>query len=111
MVFNGEPPLIADPFCGGGSTLVEAQRLGLRSFGSDLNPVAVLITKTLIEIAPSLARERAGDAMDGGLASYRGGIVRFKEDVELYAGRVYQEAQRLIGGFYPRGPNGDVVIA
>lgn len=45
-------PTIADPFCGGGSTLVEAQRLGLRSFASDLNPVPVLITRILTEVLP-----------------------------------------------------------
>ncbi|MGH9155575.1 MAG: DUF1156 domain-containing protein, partial [Acidimicrobiales bacterium] len=40
----GAPPTVFDPFCGGGSTLVEAQRLGLPAAGSDLNPVPVLIT-------------------------------------------------------------------
>ena len=41
---------VYDPFCGGGSIPLEAQRLGLRAVGSDLNPVAVLITKALIEL-------------------------------------------------------------
>lgn len=45
-------PAVMDPFCGGGSTLVEAQRLGLTTFGSDLNPVPVLITRTLTELLP-----------------------------------------------------------
>src|SRR6266511_1036507 len=49
-------PLVADPFCGAGSTLVEAQRLGLRAFGSDLNPVATLIARCLTELAPALAK-------------------------------------------------------
>ena len=47
-------PTVTDPFCGGGSTLVEAQRLGLPTFGSDLNPVPVLITKTLTELLPKV---------------------------------------------------------
>lgn len=47
---NGDPPVIYDPFCGGGSIPLEAQRLGLAARGSDLNPVAVLITKALIEL-------------------------------------------------------------
>lgn len=47
-------PLVMDPFCGGGSTLVEAQRLGLPTFGSDFNPVPVLITRTLTEILPKV---------------------------------------------------------
>ncbi len=49
---NGNPPPVYDPFCGGGSIPLEAQRLGLEAHGSDLNPVAVLITKALIEIPP-----------------------------------------------------------
>lgn len=48
-------PMVHDPFCGGGSTLVEAQRLGLESLGSDLNPVPVLISRTLTEILPKVS--------------------------------------------------------
>src|SRR5438105_4575893 len=48
-------PPVLDPFCGGGSIPLEAQRLGLRAYASDLNPVAVLITKALIEIPPKFA--------------------------------------------------------
>ncbi len=48
-------PIVHDPFCGGGSTLVEAQRLGLESLGSDLNPVPVLISRTLTEILPRVS--------------------------------------------------------
>ena len=48
-------PPVYDPFCGGGSIPLEAQRLGLRAFGSDLNPVAVLISKALVEIPPKFA--------------------------------------------------------
>ena len=51
----GNPPPVYDPFCGGGSIPLEAQRLGLEAHGSDLNPVAVLITKALIEIPPKFA--------------------------------------------------------
>ena len=47
-------PTVFDPFCGGGSTLVEGQRLGLPTAGSDLNPVPVLITRTLTELLPSV---------------------------------------------------------
>jgi putative DNA methylase len=48
-------PPVYDPFCGGGSIPLEAQRLGLRAYGSDLNPVAVLISKALVEIPPKFA--------------------------------------------------------
>src|SRR5208337_3727081 len=47
---DGNPPPIYDPFCGGGSIPLEAQRLGLEAHASDLNPVPVLITKALIEL-------------------------------------------------------------
>src|SRR5262245_27249447 len=52
---NSNPPPVLDPFCGGGSIPLEAQRLGLEAHASDLNPVAVLITKALIEIPPKFA--------------------------------------------------------
>src|SRR5437588_2162121 len=52
---NGNPPPVLDPFAGGGSIPLEAQRLGLEAHASDLNPVAVLINKALIEIPPKFA--------------------------------------------------------
>src|SRR5205823_762167 len=52
QAMNGELPTVLDPFCGGGSTLIEAQRLGLPTVGSDLNPVPVLVTRTLTELLP-----------------------------------------------------------
>src|SRR3712207_9501837 len=52
---DGRPPAILDPFAGGGSIPLEAQRLGLEVHASDLNPVAVLINKALIAIPPRFA--------------------------------------------------------
>src|SRR5216110_359476 len=52
---HGNPPPFLDPFAGGGSIPLEAQRLGLEAYASDLNPVAVLINKALIEIPPKFA--------------------------------------------------------
>ena len=52
---NGEPPPLLDPFAGGGSIPLEAQRLGLEAHASDLNPVAVMINKAMIEIPPRFA--------------------------------------------------------
>ena len=49
---KGNPPPVLDPMCGGGPIPLEAQRLGLEVYASDLNPIAVLITKALIEIPP-----------------------------------------------------------
>src|SRR5438876_9978089 len=83
---NGNPPPVLDPFCGGGSIPLEAQRLGLEAHGSDLNPVAVLISKALIEIPPKFAgmppvnpeaRKR------GKLATYQG-AAGLAEDVRYY---------------------------
>ena len=48
-------PNVLDPFCGGGTTLLEAQRLGLPAYGGDLNPVAVLISKAMVEIPARFA--------------------------------------------------------
>src|SRR5438105_6869712 len=50
-----KPPALIDPFCGGGSIPLEAQRLGIKAYAGDLNPVAVLITKALVEIPPKFA--------------------------------------------------------
>jgi putative DNA methylase len=55
---NTKAPPVYDPFCGGGSIPLEAQRLGLRAYGSDLNPVAVLIAKALVEFPPKFAGSR-----------------------------------------------------
>ena len=52
---DGRLPTVLDPFAGGGSIPLEAQRLGLRTFASDLNPIAVLINKALVEIPPLFA--------------------------------------------------------
>lgn len=66
---DGNPPPLLDPFAGGGSIPLEAQRLGLEAHASDLNPVAVMINKALIEIPPKFAgkppvnpRDRGGTA-------------------------------------------------
>src|SRR5438309_145412 len=48
-------PVVFDPFCGGGSTLIEAQRFGLTSCGSDLNPIPVLISRMLATYLPEVA--------------------------------------------------------
>ena len=104
------PPL-HDPFAGGGSIPLEAQRLGLRAVASDLNPVAVLINKALIEIPPKFAgrppvNPDAADISDG--ASWRG-AAGLADDIRYYGKRMRDEAFRRIGHLYPRVqlPNGD----
>lgn len=101
--FDGKPPAVLDPFCGGGSIPLEAQRLGLEAHASDLNPVAVLITKALIEIPPRWARQPP--VFPGAAESRLGEWPRatgLAEDVRRYGAWMRDEAQKRIGHLYPR---------
>ena len=111
---NGNPPPVLDPFCGGGSIPLEAQRLGLEAHGSDLNPVAVLITKALIEIPPKFANlppvnPESRDKI-GSEGNWRG-AQGLAADVRYYGKWMRDEAEKRIGHLYPKGPNGETVIA
>ena len=107
---EGELPPVFDPFCGGGSTLVEAQRLGLDSTGSDLNPVAVLISRLLTQYGPVL-RDHPGVAVSQTAFGVREPFGGFKADVRSYAARVRALAFEAVGSHYPLAPNGDPVSA
>lgn len=99
-----DPPPVHDPFCGGGSIPLEAQRLGLTAYASDLNPVAVLITKALIEIPPKFAGEPPVHPNDGklkGTGSWTGAR-GLAEDVRYYGKWMRDEAERRIGHLYPK---------
>lgn len=99
-----DPPPVYDPFCGGGSIPLEAQRLGLTAFASDLNPVAVLITKALIEIPPKFAGNPPVHPDDGKLKSTGTwtGARGLAEDVRYYGKWMRDEAERRIGHLYPK---------
>ncbi len=102
---GGNPPPVLDPFCGGGSIPLEAQRLGLTAYASDLNPVAVLITKALIEIPPKFANQPPvhPDARRGvGASGAWKGAAGMAEDVRRYGAWMRDEAERRIGDLYPR---------
>lgn len=101
---DGNPPPVLDPFCGGGSIPLEAQRLGLEAHASDLNPVAVLITKALIEIPPKLAgRPPVHPVRDKKLLAYEWhGTQGLAEDVRYYGQWMRDEAERRIGHLYPK---------
>jgi putative DNA methylase len=103
-------PLVIDPFCGGGSTLVEAQRLGLPGFASDLNPVATLITRCLTYVVPEAVREPRGTESHDHLL-LEGSVRAFKDDVIEAAKRIRDRAWTELGQQYPQGPNGDPVVA
>ncbi len=87
-----EPPLVVDPFAGGGSIPLEALRLGCEAFASDLNPVACLILKVMLEDIP-----RYGP----GLA----------EELRKVGGEIKRKAKRELGDLYPPDPDGATPIA
>lgn len=100
-------PPVYDPFSGGGSIPLEAQRLGLRAYGSDLNPVAVLIGKALVEIPPQFAgrppvnpKARAALAKAGTWGGK--GAQGLAEDVRHYGQWMRDEAEKRIGHLYPK---------
>lgn len=97
-----DPPAVLDPFAGGGSIPLEAQRLGLEARASDLNPVAVLINKALIEIPPRFAgRPPVFPGADDGTRTWPGAH-GLAEDVRRYGEWMREEALRRIGHLYPR---------
>jgi len=97
------PPLV-DSFCGGGSIPLEAQRLGMEAHGSDLNPVAVLITKALVEIPPKFAgRAPVNPDSPKTLMSHDWqGARGLADDIRYYGKWMRDEAERRIGHLYPK---------
>lgn len=97
-------PPVYDPFCGGGSIPLEAQRLGLEAHGSDLNPVAVLITKALIEIPPKFRNLPPinPEARKKLQISNWAGAQGLAEDVRYYGKWMRDEAFKRIGHLYPK---------
>jgi len=87
-----ETPLVVDPFAGGGSIPLEALRLGCEAYASDLNPVACLILKILLDDVPKYGP-------------------RLAEDLRKTGAEVRAEASRDLAEFYPRDPNGDIPVA
>jgi putative DNA methylase len=101
---GGNPPPILDPFAGGGSIPLEAQRLGLEAHASDLNPVAVLIAKALIEIPPKFAGQPpvSPDVARDQLAHPWPHATGLAEDIRRYGQWVRDEAEKRIGHLYPK---------
>ena len=98
-------PAFHDPFAGGGALPLEAQRLGLEAYASDLNPVAVLINKAMIEIPPKFAgrppvnpeARNSQDSWSKQWSSAQG----LAEDVRYYGQCIRDEAEKRIGHLYP----------
>ncbi|MBW6124622.1 DUF1156 domain-containing protein [Pseudomonas aeruginosa] len=113
-LFNPEKlPGFHDPFAGGGALPLEAQRLGLESYASDLNPVAVTINKAMIEIPPKFAgRAPVGPEIAADKGSKKratrdafedwSGAKGLAEDVRRYGAWMREEAQKRIGHLYPQ---------
>ena len=103
---------VYDPFAGGGSIPLEAQRLGLRAVASDLNPVAVLINKALIELPPKFSGQPPvnPDADRMGMTVGKGkkrrvpwrGAAGLADDIRYYGRWMREEAFKRIGHLYPQ---------
>ena len=110
---QSKAPPVYDPFSGGGSIPLEAQRLGLRAYGSDLNPVAILIGKALVELPPKFAGlppvnpKAQAELKKGGRWNGKG-AQGLAEDVRYYGQWMRDEAEKRIGHLYPKAklPNG-----
>ena len=87
-----EPPLVVDPFAGGGSTPLEALRLGCEAFASDLNPVACLILKVVLEDIPRHGPELA-------------------DELRKVGAEIKRQAERELADLYPVDPGGATPIA
>jgi putative DNA methylase len=100
-------PAFHDPFAGGGAIPLEAQRLGLESYASDLNPVAVMINKAMIEIPPRFSGQEPVGPIPSGekqgkLVEDWSGAKGLAEDVRRYSHWMREEAFKRIGHLYPR---------
>lgn len=99
-------PSLHDPFAGGGALPLEAQRLGLKAYASDLNPVAVLICKSMIEIPPKFAcrppvNPQARTEKTLAARQWKG-AEGLADDVRYYGQWMRGEAERRIGHLYPK---------
>lgn len=100
---NNNPPALLDPFAGGGAIPLEAQRLGLEAHAHDLNPVAVMINKAMIEIPPRFANQRPVNPDSRlKLTNSLRGAQGLAEDVRYYGEWMKQEAFKRIGHLYPK---------
>ncbi len=100
-------PGFHDPFAGGGALPLEAQRLGLEAHATDLNPVAVLINKAMIEIPPKFAGQppvnpRSREELARGGRWNGKGAEGLAEDVRHYGQWMRDEAEKRIGHLYPK---------
>lgn len=100
---GGNPPSVFDPFTGGGSIPLEAQRLGLKAIAADLNPVAVMINKAMIEI-PAKFQDRSpvNPAAKSLLAAEWQGAQGLASDIAYYGKLLKEKAFAKVGHLYPK---------
>lgn len=100
---NGTMPRFWDPFCGGGSLPLEALRLGLDPVATDLNPVAVFITRVLIELAPKFAAQAPinPESTKNELVSGRSAYEGLREDLLYYGAQISSSLAAQLGKLYP----------
>ena len=116
-LFNPEKlPAFHDPFAGGGAIPLEAQRLGLESYASDLNPVAAMINKAMIEIPPKFVGQAPVGPIPEGegqpkIVSDWQGAKGLAEDVRRYGHWMREEAFKRIGHLYPKVKITDEMVA
>ncbi|MGW0731940.1 DUF1156 domain-containing protein [Streptomyces sp. NPDC002851] len=105
-----ELPTVLDPFCGGGSTLVEAQRLGFPVVASDLNPVPAMVTRVETQLVPAVLSKPpvCGDdgAFEGTAIDPLTGLLA---DIQHYAGRVEEKVKDEVGHLYEPVKDGKAV--
>lgn len=109
---NGTIPTVVDPFCGGGSTIVEAQRLGFPAIGSDLNPIPVVITTVLCRI-PQLFKDQQAinpETRSNQTVNAKG-LAALVADVRYYANLVKTRAWQSLAPYYPSAENGEQIFA
>lgn len=103
---GGNPPALLDPFAGGGAIPLEAQRLGLEAHAHDLNPVAVMINKAMIEIPPRFSGMSPVNPADNQFGRESGGVYKgaagLAADVRYYGEWMKKEAFKRIGHLYPK---------
>ena len=102
---EGKLPPVFDPFAGGGSIPLEANRIGFESYAGDLNPVAVLLNKCNLELAPKWVDQAPVNPVDrgqvGGSDAWHG-TDGLAADVKYYGSLVRDRAVKEIGHFYPK---------
>ncbi|MCL2699419.1 MAG: hypothetical protein FWE68_03820 [Defluviitaleaceae bacterium] len=99
---GGNPPALLDPFAGGGAIPLEDQRLGLEAHASDLNPVAVMINKAMIEIPPKFAGQPPVNPDANRFDGMWSGAQGLAEDVRYYGEWMKKKAFERIGHLYPK---------